>query len=328
MGVSRRQFLALAGFSSGLSLPSFAAAETFPSRAITMIVPIGPGGLLDTVARIIAQRMQVALGQSVIVENVTGASGSIGVGRVARAAPDGYTLCYGAWTTHVANGAVYRLPYDVVADFEPIAMTCSTPWIVVVSKKVAVQDLKGLIAWLKANAGTATAGTSGVGGPGDIGGVLFEKLTGTHFQFVPYRGTAPAMQDLITGRIDMMIADPITTIPQYRSGEIKALAILGSKRWAAVPDIPTIDEAGLPGFYLAPWEGIWAPRGTPANVVNRLNTAVVGALADPAVVSRLTSLPVEIASTREQTPSGFAAFQKAEIARWWPVIKGADIKGD
>jgi tripartite-type tricarboxylate transporter receptor subunit TctC len=217
---------------------------------------------MDSIARIVAERMRTPLSQPIIVDNATGASGTIGVGRVARATADGYTLLYGAWATQVVNGAVYALPYDLIDDFEPIALTSITPWLIAAKYGVPANDLLALIDWLKANPDRVSAGTSGAGGPGHIGGVLFQKLSGTHFQFVPYRGMAPAMQDLVSGQIDLMIADPASAIPQFRANRIKIFAVAANSRLAAAPDIPTVDEAGLPGFYLAPWHGIWAPKGT------------------------------------------------------------------
>jgi tripartite-type tricarboxylate transporter receptor subunit TctC len=272
----RRQFLHLAAGAALLPAVSrIARAQAYPSRPITMLVPV-PGGQMDTVGRIVAERMRAPLGQPIVVENVTGASGTIGIGRVARAAPDGYTLGYGAWATHVVNGAVYALPYDLINDFEPIALTSITPWLIAAKNAVPANDLRGLIAWLKANPDKASAGTSGAGGPGHIGGVLFQELSGTRFGFVPYRGVAPAMQDLVSGQIDIMIADPASAMPQLRAGRIKVFAVLANSRWAAAPDIPTVDEAGLSGFHLAPWHGIWAPKGTPKAVIGKLGPGCPG----------------------------------------------------
>jgi tripartite-type tricarboxylate transporter receptor subunit TctC len=270
--------------------------------------------------------MRAPLGQPIIVENVGGASGSLGIGRVARASPDGYTLSYGAWATHVVNGAVYVLPYDLSSDFEAISQTISTRFLIAAKTAMPANDLQGLVAWLKANPDKASAGTSGAGSPAHIGGVLLQSLTGARFQFVPYRGTAPAMQDLVAGQIDMMIDNTVNALPQYRAGRIKVYAVLADNRSAAAPDIPTVDEAGVPGFHLASWHGLWAPKGTPKTVIAKLNAAVVEALADPAVQKRIADLGAEVPPHEHQTPEGFGAFHKAEIAKWWPIIKTAGIK--
>jgi len=281
---------------------------------------------MDSIARIVAERMRTLLSQPIIVENATGASGTIGVGRVARASADGYTLLYGAWATQVVNGAVYALPYDLIDDFEPIALTSITPWLIAAKYSVPANDLLALINWLKANPDRVSAGTSGAGGPGHIGGVLFQKLSGTHFQFVPYRGMTPAMQDLVSGQIDLMIADPASAIPQFRANRIKIFAVTANSRLAAAPDIPTVDEAGLPGFYLAPWHGIWAPKGTARIIVEKLNAAVVDALADPGARQRLIDLGSNPPPREQQTPEALRAFHKAEIEKWWPIIKAASIR--
>jgi tripartite-type tricarboxylate transporter receptor subunit TctC len=281
---------------------------------------------MDSIARIVAERMRTPLSQPIIVDNATGASGTIGVGRVARATADGYTLLYGAWATQVVNGAVYALPYDLIDDFEPIVLTSITPWLIAAKYGVPANDLLALIDWLKANPDRVSAGTSGAGGPGHIGGVLFQKLSGTHFQFVPYRGMAPAMQDLVSGQIDLMIADPASAIPQFRANRIKIFAVTANSRLAAAPDIPTVDEAGLPGFYLAPWHGIWAPKGTARIIVEKLNAAVVDALADPSARQRLIDLGSNPPPPELQTPEALRAFHKAEIEKWWPIIKAANIR--
>jgi tripartite-type tricarboxylate transporter receptor subunit TctC len=326
MILSRRRFLNLAIAATLPAASKSATAEAYPSRPITMIVPVPAGGQMDSIARIVAERMRTPLSQPIIVENATGASGTIGVGRVARATADGYTLLYGAWATQVVNGAVYALPYDLIDDFEPIALTSITPWLIAAKYGVPANDLLALIDWLKANPDRVSAGTSGAGGPGHIGGVLFQKLSGTHFQFVPYRGMAPAMQDLVSGQIDLMIADPASAIPQFRANRIKIFAVTANSRLAAAPDIPTVDEAGLPGFYLAPWHGIWAPKGTARIIVEKLNAAVVEALADPGVRRRLIDLGSNPPPPEQQTPEALRAFHKAEIETWWPIIKAVNIR--
>jgi tripartite-type tricarboxylate transporter receptor subunit TctC len=254
----RRQFLHL--LASAAALPtaaSSAKAQSYPTRAITLVVPFPAGGPADVVGRIVAESMQVSLGQKIIIENVTGASGSVGVGRVARARPDGYTLSLGSWNTHVANGALYSLQYDVLNDFEPVSLITTFPLLIVAKKTVPAQNLREFIAWLKANPQKVSLGNPGTGSPGHIGGVFFQRMIGTHFQFVPYRGAAPAMQDLVAGHIDMMIDNPVTSLPQVLGGSIKAFAVAAEARLAQAPEIPTVDEAGLPGFYLSNWGGLW-----------------------------------------------------------------------
>jgi tripartite-type tricarboxylate transporter receptor subunit TctC len=283
--------------------PSDAYADIYPSRPITMIVPFPAGGPSDTIARIVSERMSTALTQPIVIENVTGAAGTIGAGRVARANPDGYTLCLGFLGTHVLNGAIYSLQYDVVKDFEPIALLASNPQLIVAKKTVPAKDLKELIAWLKENPGKATQGTAGVGSPSHVSGAYFQTATGTTFQFAQYRGAAPAMQDLIGGHVDLMFDQPPNSLPHVRDGNIKAYAVTGKVRLASAPDIPTVDEAGLPGFYITVWSGMWAPKGTPHEVISKLNAAVVDALANQSVQRRLAFGP-RCSSTRSANPCG------------------------
>lgn len=327
MKVPRRGFLRWTiGGAAMLALPRIARGQSYPTRPITMIVPVPAGGQMDSAARLLAERMRTALGQPIVIENVTGASGTIGVGRVARAEGDGYTLLYGAWATQVVNAAVYSLAYDPINDFEPIALTTISPWLIAAKEAVPANDLSGLIGWLQANPNKATAGTSGAGGPGHIGGILFQQLSNTQFEFVPYRGMTPAMQDLVSGQIDIMIADPASAIPQFRAGRIKVFAVAAKARSTAAPDVPTVDQAGLPGFYLAPWHGMWAPKRTPAPVIAKLNAAVVDALSDLELRQRLGAIGSEISAREQQTPEGLKAFHQAESERWWPIIKSAGIK--
>ena len=327
MSIPRRHFLQLA--SGAAALPAsirIAGAQTYPTRLITIVLPLAPGGALDVLGRILAPRMAASLGQAIILENVPGANGSLGVGRVARAVPDGYTLVIGYWGTHVANGAIYALKYDVLNDFEPVSLLATQPFLVVAKKALPAEDLKGLIAWLKVNPDKASAGTAGVGATDHVGGVLFQAVTGTRFQFVPYRGAGPAVQDLVAGQMDIMFESPTITLPQMRGGQIKAFAVAAKSRLAAAPETPTVDEAGLPGFYVTFWAGLWAPKGTPKNVIAKLNSAAVTALADPTIRARFTDLGLEIYSRDQQTPEALAAYQKAEIEKWWPIIKAAGIK--
>jgi tripartite-type tricarboxylate transporter receptor subunit TctC len=320
--------LTLLAFTAFLVPGATTQAQVYPMRPITMVVPFAAGGPTDVIGRMLAERMRASFGQTVIIENVTGAAGSIAVGRVARAAPDGYTLSIGNWGTHVLNGGLYTLPYDLLKDFEPVAALSSNPLIIVAKKAMPADDLKGLIAWLKANPDKASAATAGAGGTAHIGGVFFQKETGTRFQFVPYRGGAPAIQELVAGQIDLMFDNPTSSLPLVRAGSIKGYAITAKARLASAPDIPTVDEAGLPGFYISNWTALWVPKGTPKGIIAKLNGAVVDALADAGVRSRLTGLGQEFFPRGQRTPEALAALHKAEIEKWWPIIKAAGIKGE
>jgi tripartite-type tricarboxylate transporter receptor subunit TctC len=304
-----------------------ASAQTYPTRTITMNVPFAAGGPTDTIARVVAQRMQVALGQSVVIENVTGADGAIGVGRAARAAPDGYTLSVGQWSTHVLNGAAYALPYDVLNDFEPVALLASNPLVIVSYKGLPSNDLTELTAWLKANPDQAVMGVGSMSHR--VSGVYFQNLTGARLTMVPYRGAAAGMQDMMAGQIQLMFDQAATSLPQVRSGSVKAYAVTAGKRLDAAPGIPSADEAGLPGFHISVWTALWAPRATPKGVIDKINAAAVEALADGAVRKRLVDeLGQAIPPREQQTPEALGAYQRAEIEKWWPIIKAANIRGD
>jgi tripartite-type tricarboxylate transporter receptor subunit TctC len=317
--------LAVAGL---LATPGTAAAQTYPSRPITMTVPFAAGGPTDTLARIVAERMRSALGHPIVIENVTGAGGTIGVGSAARSAPDGYSLGIGAWNTHVVNGAIYRLPYHVLNDFEPVALLANNHSLIVSKTAVPSKDLTELIGWIKANEGKVSAGTGGVGTSLHIAGVFFQNLTGTRFQFVPYRGAAPAAQDLIAGQIDLMFDQASSSLQYVRSGRTKAFAIASQTRLAVAPDIPTAAEAGLPGFHISVWHALWAPKGTPGNIIAKLNSAVVETLADETVRKRLVDMGQEIPARDRQTAEFLGAYHKAEIEKWWPIIRAANIKAE
>ena len=303
-----------------------AYAQNYPSRPITIVVPFPAGGPTDTIARILAERMKITLGQPLVIENISGAGGSIGVGRVARAAPDGYTLSIGHVQTHVLNAATMHLSYDVVKDFEPVSLIADTPIWIVSKKSLPADDFKGFIAWLKAGNGTATAGNVGVGGPTDIAGLIFQKNTGTTFQFVPYRGGAPLLEDLLGEHIDFAFGQAATYLSYVRNRQLKAFAVLSAKRWWAAPEVPTLDELGVPGIHASFWHGIWVPKGTPKDVIAKLNAAIREALADPAVQQRFKAVGQEVWPAQEQTPEALAAKQKAEIERWSPIIKEAGIQ--
>lgn len=326
---TRRQLIAFGtSAAAGLALPQIVRSQGYPTRPITIVVPFPPGGAADTIARLIADQMHASLGQPVVIENVTGAAGSLGPGRVARAASDGYTLSLGTSGTHVVNGAMMALSYDVVDDFAPIALLTTQPLMIVARKDMPAKDLKELIAWLKAHPEKASQGTSGVGSTIHLTGLLFQKLTGTRFAFVPYRGTNLAMQDMIAGRIDLIFDLASLSIPHVRAGAVKPYAVMANSRLAIAPDVPTVDEAGLHGFYGAIWIGLWARSGTPTEALTRLNTAVVEALANSAVRARLTNLGHDIFPREQQTPEALAALQKSEIDKWWPIIKAAGIKAN
>jgi tripartite-type tricarboxylate transporter receptor subunit TctC len=305
---------------------SSAMAQAYPSKPITLVNPFAAGGPVDAVARILSAPMSQALGQAVLVDYTVGAAGTIGVGRVARAAPDGYTLSIGHWATHVINAAIYPLQYDVLKDLEPVGMICANPLMIVARSSFPAANLKELIAWLKANPDKASVGTAGVGSGSHMGGVYFQSATGTKVQYIPYKGTGPAMQDLLAGRLDFMVDQASNSLPQVRAGKIKAYAVTAKTRLSAAPEIPTVDEAGLPGLYVSVWFGIWAPKGTPRDVVAKLNAAMVSALADPAVRQRLADLGQEITPREQQSPEALVAFHKSETEKWWPLVKAAGIK--
>jgi tripartite-type tricarboxylate transporter receptor subunit TctC len=312
----------------GLGWTGLAAAQNYPTRAITMIVPFPAGGATDTLARFLAEKLRAILGQPVIIENIAGAAGSIGVGRAVRSAPDGYTLSIGTSTTHVLTGGLYALSFDLLRDLEPVIQIGSEPLLIVGKKSLPADDLKGLIAWLKANPDKASVGIAGVGAVGQLTGISFQKETGTKFQFVPYRGNAPAMQDLLAEQIDFMIEPSSNFKSLVGAGSVKPFAITGRTRLKSSPDIPTADEAGLSGFYASLWYGLWVPKDTPKETVAKLNATMVQALADPAVRKRFEELGIEITPLAQQSPEALRAFQKAETERWWPIIRAANLKGE
>jgi len=312
----------------GLELVSLAHAQSYPTRPITMVIPYAAGGHQDTVGRILAEGMRTSLGQPVIVENMAGASGTIGLGRVARAAPDGYMFVLGNLATHVLNGPIFTLPYDLQKDFQPVALISNEPFVIVARKTISANDLAEFAIWLKSHP-DATQATSGAGGFMTVAGLLFQRETGTRFRFVPYRGgQGPAMQDLLAGRIDFMIAAPSVCLPFIRTGMIKAYAVTSKIRLAAASDIPTVGEAGLPGLYALNWQATFLPKATPGDVVARLNAAIVTALADPSLRKRIAAIGQEIFPREQQSPEALAAFQSADVEKWWPIIRAAKIRLD
>ena len=328
---SRRQFLTTTATAAGVvAAPHVwirpAWAQAYPTRPITIIVAYAAGGTTDVMARVMAERMRVTLGQPVVVENITGAGGILGVARAARAAPDGYTICFSQNATHVIAGATYpKLQYDPVRDFTPVALVATTPFVISARKAVPADDFKGLLDWLKAHPGRTFA-TTGAGSITHVFALMLENMTGVRLQYVPYRGTAPAMQDLIAGQIDILMSDPGLAVPQGRNGSVKVLVVADGKRLPFAPEIPSVEESGLPGYHLALWHGMWMPKDTPKPILDKLNAAVVDALADPVVQARLAELGQEIYPRDRQTPEALAALQKAEIETWYPIIKAADIR--
>jgi tripartite-type tricarboxylate transporter receptor subunit TctC len=319
----RRSLIAL-----GLTLFAMVAAaeaQTYPSRTITLIVPFPPGGSTDTVARIMAEKMQPILGQPVIVENVGGAGGSTAVGRVARAAPDGYTIDIGQWDTHVGS-IIYKLTYDLEKDFAPIGLISVNPQLMIGKKALEAGDLKGLVAWMRANPGKGLFVNQNASAK--VSGILLQQATKTEFQFVPYRGAGPAMTDLLAGQVDLLVVQAAVALPQVQAGTVKALANLSPKRSPSMPDIPTSDESGVPGLYMSGWFGFFAPKDTPKDVIGTLNAAMVKSLADPATQARFAQLGLDVASREQQTPEGLAAYHKTEIDKWWPIIKSAGLTAD
>jgi tripartite-type tricarboxylate transporter receptor subunit TctC len=330
MKFPRRHFLHLAAGAAALpAIPRVAWAQAYPARPITMIVPFPAGGPTDLIARVLAERMRGWLGQTVVVENASGAAnGSVGVGRLVRSAPDGYTLGIGHWSNNVVNGAMYSLPDDLLKDLEPLALLTTNPLVLVGKNALAAKNLREMIQWAKASPEQALMGTAGVGSPNHVAGAFLQKLTDTRFQFVHYRGGAPSMQGLLTGEIDLLCPQPPIVLPLVRDGKIRAYAVTAQKRMRIAPEIPTAEEAGISGFDLSVWHGLWVPKDTPAPIIAKLNAAVVGALADPSVRKTLGDAGQDIAAREEQAPEGFRAFQKAEIEKWWPIIKAAGIRAE
>lgn len=316
--------IAIAAFALGIGA---AQAQPYPSKPITIVVPFAAGGPTDVLARVVGEAMSRQLGQTVVIDNTTGAAGTIGVGKVVRAANDGYTVSIGHVGTHVVNGAIYpNLGFDLLSDLEPVILLPSNPQLVLSKNDLPAKTLAEFVAYVKANQAKLSAGNAGIGSGSHIGGMAFEKAAGVKLQYVPYRGTGPAMQDLITGQIDLMIDQTSNALPQVRAGKVRAYAVTAPARSAAAPDIPTVDEAGLPGMHITIWHGLWVPRGTPRDVIARLNAAAHAALDDPAVRGKLADLGQDIPPADKRSPAALRAFHKAEADRWWPLIRAAGVK--
>jgi tripartite-type tricarboxylate transporter receptor subunit TctC len=315
----------LAALSAGIVA---ASAQTYPSRPITMIVGFPPGGPTDTLARIVADGMKDSLGQPIVIQNISGAGGTIGTATVVHANPDGYTIGLGNWTSHVGSPAIYPLQYDVVKDLEPVAFLAAAPLWILGKNDLPPRSAAELIAWLKSNPKPSTFGTVGAGSGAHMCGFFFAQKTGAKFQYVPYRGAGPAMQDLMAGQIDFSCLDGSSTLANVQAGRMRAYAVMGETRWNKSPQTPTMVESGVPGLTVSFWHGLWTTKGTPQAVIDRLDVAVKSALANPDVRKRLDTIGQDIATPEQATPAGLAAYHKAEIEKWWPIIKSADIKAE
>ena len=303
-----------------------ASADDYPSRPITLVVPLSVGGSTDVIGRLMAEGMRKALHQTIVVENTSGAGGTIGVNRVVRAAPDGYTMLIGQWGTNVATGAIYDLKFDLLKDLDPVGLIATQPFLIVSRKSIPANNLKELIAWIKANPDKATQGNSGIGSPSHVSGILFQKAINSPIQMIPYRGAGDSTQAIVSGQIDVLLNTPAVSMAQLKAGQVKVFAVTDKRRLATAPDIPTTDEAGLPGFYFTFWHAFWVPKGTPKDIVAKLNGALRATLADPEIRKKLTALSQDIFPPDEQSPEALAKFQRAEIDKWWPIIKAAGIK--
>jgi tripartite-type tricarboxylate transporter receptor subunit TctC len=321
----KKALVIAACFAAGLQAMAGAGAQPYPSRPITMIVPFPAGGPSDVVPRLLSDHLRATLGQSIIIENVSGAGGSIGMGRVARAAPDGYTVGVGSWSTGVVNGAIYNLSYDVVTDFEPVVLLPENPLFITSKKAIPARSLNALVAWMKASKDKVLVATSGVGTSPHVAGVMLQHLTGAELQLVHYRGGAPALQDLLAGQVDVNMNQASVFLPYLNDDRIRIYAVLAKERLPQAPDVPTVDEGGLPGFYLSSWNAIWAPKGTPRAIIGRLNAAVVEALKDATIRKRFIDLGQVVPPPEQLTPEALGAYQRAEIEKWWPIIKAAGI---
>jgi tripartite-type tricarboxylate transporter receptor subunit TctC len=303
-----------------------AAADDFPSRPITMVIPLSVGGSTDIIGRLVAEGMRQQLKQTIVVENTSGAGGTIGVARVVHAKPDGYTILVGQWGTNIASGAIYNLTFDPLKDLEPVGLIATQPFMVVARKDIPANNLKELIAWIKANPDKATQGNSGIGSPSHVSGILFQKAINSPIQMIPYRGAGESTQAIVSGQIDVLLNTPAVSLAQMKAGQVKVFAVADKHRVALAPDVPTTDEAGLPGFYFTFWHALWVPKGTPKEIVAKLNGALRATLADPNIRQKLISLAQDIYPPEMQTPKALAKFRQEEADKWWPIIKAAGIK--
>jgi len=320
------KLLSAAALAAVLSFAPNAYGDNYPSRPIVMVVPLSAGGSTDIIGRIMAAAMGKELGQTIVVENTSGAGGTIGEGRVAHSAPDGYTIAIGQWGTNMANGAIYKLNYDLAKDFEPIGLIATQPFFIAARKDMPANNLKELVAWLKTNGDKTNEGHSGIGTPSHVAGLLMQKAVGTKWTMVPYRGAGEASQALLAGQIDLLLVTPAVGATQAKAGQIKVYAVTAPQRIKTAPDVPTTDEAGLPGYYFSFWHALWAPKGTPKPIIAKLNEALRKALADPATNKRLVDISQDIYPPDQQSPAALQKFQQAEMDKWWPIIKAADIK--
>lgn len=318
--------LVIFALAATLGASSSGTAQSYPSRPITIVVPFSAGGPTDTLARIVGERMRKILGQAVLVYNTPGAGGSIGTGKVVRSAPDGYMVSIGHWGTHVVNGAYYSLPFNLLTDLEPVAMIASNPQVIISKTAVPAKNLKELIAWISENQDKVLMGAGAAGSASHMAAIYFGNMIGVKFHFVAYRGGAPALQALVAGEIDLYVPQISNVASHIKAGKIRAYAVTANTRLAAVPEVPTVDEAGLPRLHISTWHGIWLPKGTPREVVMKLNAAIVETLAEPAVQQRFADLGQEIPAREQQTPEALFAHHKAEIDKWWPMIKAAGLK--
>jgi tripartite-type tricarboxylate transporter receptor subunit TctC len=309
-----------------LAAASHAQAQDYPSHPITMVVALPAGGAVDALARVLAEHMRVTLGQPIVIENMGGAGGTLSIARVVRSPPDGYTIGMGTLGQYVVSGAVYTLPFDMLADLTPVALLPSVPYWLVARKNLPPNTLQELVTYLKANPDKISATSVGTASLARFCGMFFQEKTGTRFQFVPYRGGAPALQDLVGGQIDLSCDLAANSLAQVRDGNIKAYAVMSKTRWFAAPDVPTAEEAGVSGLYVSTWHGFWTPKGTPEAIVAKLNAAAQAAMADPGIQKRIADLGMDLPPQELRTPAAFAAFHKAEIAKWYPIVKAAGVK--
>jgi tripartite-type tricarboxylate transporter receptor subunit TctC len=319
---------ALLAFGLAIGLIGSASADDYPSRPITLVIPLSVGGSTDVIGRLVAEGMRRALNQTIVAENTSGAGGTIGVARVVHAKPDGYTMLVGQWGTNIASGAIYNLTFDPLKDLEPVGLIATQPFMIVARKDIPANNLKELIAWIKANPDKATQGNSGIGSPSHVSGILFQKAINSPIQMIPYRGAGESTQAIVSGQIDVLLNTPAVSLAQMKAGQVKVFAVADNHRVTLAPDVPTTDEAGLPGFYFTFWHALWVPKGTPKDIIAKLNGALRTALADPDIRQKMVALSQDIYPLEQQTPEALAKLQQQEADKWWPIIKAAGIKAE